>query len=180
LAYSRGFDLIEVHPALLSYSSPPFEIAALEAEGLWHGNWRTGDLAVFKKTLRVRELECDEDPEMSEEWRSFTVGKTNVRVKRAPDQHEKLRFEPASGTGDTHLHSVSRRSPIRPNIDLWTSRNLALKITRPECLYEVLFLNGRGIGFADAVDQVAKTNDLDPEGKVALSDIVRLLLDDAN
>ncbi len=179
LAHANGFDVVEAIPAILSYTSPPFEVSALRAEGLWHGSWRSGDLFVLKKTLRTPEQSLQVRGITSEEWESFTVGRTTVRVKHSSGRQGCLRFEPASLTGDVYLHSVSRRSPTRSRIDLWTSRNLALTITRPEYLSEVLLLKKAGLGFAEAIDHVASTNTLGAAGKEVLCDIVRLLMKDA-
>jgi len=77
--------------------------------------------------------------------------------------------------------SIPCRDDLRSGQALTCGRreNLALKITRPELLSEVLLLNGSGIKFADAIDQVASINGLDAASKTALGDIVRLLTKDA-
>jgi SAM-dependent methyltransferase len=177
-ANDLGFDLLQVMPAILSYSSPPFEVSSLKAVGLWSGNWRTGDLFIFKKTTRQPKEMVNASVADRDEWASFAVGSTSVRVKRSTGRVGRLLFEPASLTGDVYLHSVSRRSPARSSIDLWTSRNLALKITRPEYLAEVLLLAEGGMALADAIYRVAGMRDLDAASTKILCDIVRLLVKD--
>src|SRR5690348_593020 len=75
-----------------------------------------------------------------EEWQAFKVGAANVRVKVDPrsDGTEPFSFTAVSPTGDTHLHSVSRRSPVRKLINVWTSRNVALRTTRPRLIASIL------------------------------------------
>ncbi|HTU44183.1 MAG TPA: hypothetical protein VMF91_03940 [Bryobacteraceae bacterium] len=179
LAHAKGFDMVEGIPGALLYRSPPFEVSSLRAEGVWHGNWRLGDLFVFKKTLRTPEQYAGIGGSASEQWESFTVGGTSVRVKRSSERNGHLQFETVSATGDIRLHSVSRRSPTRAGINLWTSRNLAFRITRPDYLSEVLLLNERGVAFFEAIDHVASTNHLSAPEKEVLRDIILLLVRDA-
>ena len=179
LAFVQGFDLVEVSPSLLSYASPPFEVSSLRAEGLWEGDWRSGDLFVFRKTLRKPQQRTEVLRGMSEGWESFTIGTVSVRIKKTLGRKGALTFEPASLTGDIHLHSVSRRSPIRSGIDLWTSRNLALKITRPDYVLDALLLEERGMTFPEAIVCVSRNNSLDAASQQTLTEIVNLLLRDS-
>jgi hypothetical protein len=179
IAQAMGFDLLEQHHAVLSYSSPPFEVAALIAEGLWNGDWRLGDLFVFVKSSRLPKPLPTIKGEPNLDWAYFTIGRTSVRVKKVTGRAGPFQFAPASVTGDLRLHSVSRRSPARATIDVWNSRNLALKVSRPEYLIRVLCLNEDGIGLQDAVKRVAADNALDDASRVKLAEVVTLLSEDA-
>jgi len=55
-------------------------------------------------------------------------------------------FHNVSETNDVRLRSVSRRSPSRSKINLWTSRNIALRITRPDVVCAALQLLAEGHG----------------------------------
>jgi hypothetical protein len=178
-AYSKGFDLYEVHHAALLYDSPPFEVAALRAQGVDLADWRSGDLFVF--TLTSREPVATLRPRVIDEteWDSFTVGESVVKVRRRNIESLDVAFEPASPAGHLHLHSVSRRSPVRASIDLWTSRNLALKVSRPDYVSDVLFLAKSGITYRDAIVQVSTKNRMSIMNERNLCDLVNLLLKDA-
>jgi hypothetical protein len=53
-ATNAGFDLNESAPGLLSYQCPKFEQIDLAMQGIYCGNWRQGDLFVFRKISEVR------------------------------------------------------------------------------------------------------------------------------
>lgn len=129
-AAALGFDLIEVNPGALKYESPPFELEALRAEGIAIENWRSGDL--FSFVLRSHDLEPDSPAEkgVSDTWITIELGKTTIRIKNDDESpSEQFTYAPVSESGDSRLHSVSRRSPSRSRINLWTSRNVALVVS---------------------------------------------------
>jgi hypothetical protein len=178
-AYSQGFDLYEVHHAALQYTSPPFELAALQAQGINLTDWRYGDLFIFtstsRKSVSVPRLKVEDEVE----WDSFPIGKTIVRVRRRKGRKKTLEFAPASPGGHLHLHSVSRRSPVRASIDLWTSRNLALRLSRTDYVCDVLSLITNGMTYKNAVIRVSTERQLDKMSESALGSVVNLLLKDA-
>jgi hypothetical protein len=178
-AFGRGFDLWQVLPAALSYESPPFELAALKAEGIELSRWRSGDLFAFVLTTRDTIPMARQDSPAVDRWESFEIGKTVVRVKVRSADNEEFHFEPVSPSGDLHLHSVSRRSPVRPSIDVWSSRNFAMKVSRPDCVSDLLRQTAGGLRYKDALCKVAAEKKLSSAGEQALGKIVALLLNDA-
>ncbi len=178
-ACAKGFDLVEVDHSALQYDSPPFEAVALRKQGVHLTRWRTGDIFVFETSLRepiamprVKSLD-DTD------WDSFPISDTIVRIRKRHGNAEDLTFEPASLVGHLYLQSVSRRSPVRASIDLWTSRNLALKLSRPDYVSRVLSLANGGKTYKDAVMQTSIENNLNIANEKALGEVIDLLLNDA-
>lgn len=140
-ASERGFDLIRTEPTSLQYLSPPFEVEALKSEGLSVSPWRWGDLYTFVLTdRRVPEYR----PEYSEEhqlWRTWRVGRSVVKVKWDGTHGQgAFDFQNVVGASGMRLRSVSRRSPLRSRINVWTSRNLVLHVSRPDLVCSALEL----------------------------------------
>lgn len=90
--------------------------------------WRKGDMIIFLNDGKKlpENVEC----RIEEEWEDFLVGKIKVKIKKKNEELSKY-IAPKiliKNPEDAVLYSVSRRSPIRKNIDLWTSTNIGLKI----------------------------------------------------
>lgn len=123
-----GFDLIEVSPQFFRYETPTFELAALNTQGIKCGDWRSGDLYAFRK---VREHA--ESPQMSPvpgeaEWDEFRFGNLKVKLRHRDDKGQRgFHARPISGRAPV-LQTVSRRWPLRSEIDLWTSGNVAYTV----------------------------------------------------
>lgn len=180
MAAKVGFDLIEVKPAALHYSSPPFEIEALRAEGITLEDWRSGDIFCF--ALRCHELEeaGPHQPTDEDSWRAFRLGTTIVKIKeeRRPES-EPFDYNSISPTGSLRLRSVSRRSPVRSKINLWTSRNIALAVSKPIALSEALEKIQRGELSNRTLASMANEFHLSPEEIDKLREVLELLLKDA-
>jgi hypothetical protein len=179
-AAGLGFDLIELERGALGYESPPFEVEALRAEGIAIENWRSGDL--FSFVLRSHDLGPDSpaEPEASASWTTIELGSTTIRIKNDHEsQTEKFTYEPVSESGDTRLHSVSRRSPSRSRINLWTSRNVALVVSKRETLVDALLRVRNGKSMAEVLSGVSDKYQLADFEVKSLKDVIDLLLADA-
>jgi hypothetical protein len=131
-AMNLGFDLIEINAAALHYVSPPFETEALRAEGLVIGDWRTGDLFSFVMRSHKPQRSRPTTPNGNEQWQPVQLGKTTIKIKlELWTEGAPFSYEPVSPSGSVRLRSVSRRSPVRSRINVWTSRNVALRVSRP-------------------------------------------------
>jgi hypothetical protein len=180
MATRLGFDLIEVNPAALHYVSPPFEIEALRAEGLSITDWRTGDL--FSFLTRSYKLHTDKPnrSEAGEAWQSVQLGKTTVKIKREQlTEAEKFDYQPASASGSIRLRSVSRRSPARSRINLWTSRNVALRISKPVMVAEALGKIASGLSISATLASMAYEYQLSEPEMTKLRELFQLLMQDA-
>jgi len=166
-ASARGFDLVGTEPASLHYLSPPFEMEALKSEGLSVSPWRWGDLYTFVLTDHcVPEYR----PEYSEEhqlWRTWSVGRSVVKVKwDGTHGRGAFDFQNVAGASGMRLRSVSRRSPLRSKINLWTSRNIVLHVSRPDlvCAALELLLEGHQSGdIATALMNAERLSERDVE-----------------
>jgi len=118
-----GLELCGIQRSVLSYLSPVFEQNALRAASMpsLGGPWRRGDLAVFRC---VAESRCQRPPVVPVRgWSERTIGRIRIRL-RAKDSvsgWEDPSLNPIT-KGDI-LRSVSRRDPLRAQIDVWTSGN---------------------------------------------------------
>lgn len=181
-AASLGFDLIEVTPGALHYESPPFEIEALRAEGLALGEWRSGDLFSFAMRSPVRRKRVPQTkPKDLERWESIPFGRTTVKIKvERTESREPFDFKAASSTGSIRLRSVSRRSPARSRINFWTSRNVALTITKPQMVGELLRNVANGRSAPEALAVAAYEYQLSDKEMERLRLLVELLNSDAS
>jgi hypothetical protein len=131
----QGFHLLNRHPLLLRYETPPFEQAAMGAAGASApAQWRRGDLLTFD--LPERFAPGPRPLPTGPRWSGFELAQIPLRVN--PDA-------PALGNdlvcsllpGDL-LSTVSRRDPIRPRVALWTSRNRVFASSNPVQLLELV------------------------------------------
>jgi len=152
-ASERGFDLLRTEPGLLAYLSPPFELEALKSDGLNVSAWRSGDLYTFALSNREVSKYKPEHTDQEQLWRTFTVGRTVVKVKwDGTHLTGNFDFSNVSEMHDIRLRSVSRRSPVRSSINLWTSRNIALHVSRPDLTCAALQLLVEGHHSADVAN----------------------------
>ena len=129
-ARKAGFDPVEIAPGALSYECPKFEQVALSMRGIHCGDWRTGDLFVFRKIKEPRSSLKVFPPKDEPVWDEYRFGLLKVKLRHRPRVAcGKLRIRPVSDEGPC-LGTVSRRSPLRRRIDLWTSDNIAYSVTR--------------------------------------------------
>lgn len=153
-ALSAGFDIHEVLPSALSYRTPGFEKTSLESEGIFMktDSWRKSDLFVLR---RVREIDKDLIfPEVSQEdeWDDFLIGKKRIKLKKSNRPPSNTPFRYRHVDEGKILRSVSRRSPLRGAIDLWTSKNEAYVIDGGvELLRKGLQQLQNGVSIASAV-----------------------------
>jgi hypothetical protein len=176
-AQERGFDLFCVDRAVLGYLSPPFEVASLKSDGIVMPVWRSGDLYTFVLARREQLDREVKSPDEEQGWQTFTIGRTVVKVKSDDIPSEmQFDFDNVSEMNDFRLRSVSRRSPSRAAINLWTSRNLALNLTRPDIACAVLQLLARGYSDGDAVTKLRETNQLSLSEFNKLRDLLALLI----
>jgi hypothetical protein len=178
-AQECGLEIVDIRPSRLAYDSPAFEQASLRAEDIPLRDWRRGDLFIFRRNTLACQPKSDGFVEEDSQWASFSVGKTIVKVKCRDSTSASVEFRALSPTGDVHLHSVSRRAPFRSQIDVWNSRNLALWLSRPDYLCDILEHQKRGGTFEEAISQIVTENGLSGESRNALTEVVNLLVEDA-
>jgi len=129
-AIQAGFDLCEVSPNSLTYESPIFEQIALATQGIFCDNWRAGDLFVFRKVGEPLSNLKVAYPKDEPKWDEYRFNRLKVKLRqRTIINKNKLGIRPLSDKG-SYLGTVSRRSPLRSCIDLWTSDNVAYSVDR--------------------------------------------------
>jgi len=175
-----GFDLIEAELGALRYLSPPFEIEALRTDGIILDDWRSGDLFSFVLGSRPPEQVKHRHPTNKETWHTHQLGGTTIKVKvQGGESNQAFRFQPASSSKNIRLRSVSRRSPARSRINLWTSRNIALKVSKTAVLEDALQKIGNGESPMDSLASVAYEYQLTDDERGELQELLRLLSQDA-
>jgi hypothetical protein len=180
LASRHGFDLIRTEPGLLHYLSPPFEAEALKMEGLDLPIWRSGDLCMYVRTARDVVASQDFQTGDNRAWRTFNVGPMIVKVKwDGTHETEKFSFQKVAGASSMRLRSVSRRSPLRSGINLWTSRNLALNVTRPDLACQSLQLLLEGHRCQEVVKALVTAGELSKTEADHLNELLTILINDA-
>ena len=138
MSLANSFRPVSVTPNFLGYVTPQFKSAAAAAVGLHLGDhWRRGDLA----TVRVdKPLGRIGDPKPAhlrgrKLWRRYTFDALQVALKitiSPLDQPPVL----TSIVKDNVLADVSRRLPLRSQIDLSTSNNVVLSIENSHAFAE--------------------------------------------
>lgn len=180
LSFQNAFDLLRTEPASLTYISPPFEFEALKLEGLNLPIWRSGDLYTYVRTSRAVLATEDVRFDESHFWRTFSVDRVIVKVKwDGTHKIGNFAFQKVSGAASMRLRSVSRRSPLRSGINLWTSRNLALNVTRPDIVCEGLELLSEGYGSSEAATALMVAEKLSTTEVKDLNALLSILVNEA-
>lgn len=174
-----GLSLIRQEPAMLPYSSPPFEINALKAEGIRAilVEWRRGDLTVFRKDGREVPPQPAFPSTIEEVWAEGSLRGVRIRVK----PHDSTKFKnPKLETiidGDI-LPSASRRDERRSLADVWTSGNRVFACRGPHILRHVLCALVSGLSPEEAVARYLKRTLSDRERRLvceAASQVIKLV-----
>lgn len=139
IAMSYGLSLVSMETHVAHYYTPQFEQETLVRKGIEAKNWRRGDLAVFiSDGTRLPEniaLRVEEG-----QWRELIVGKVKVKV-RIKDENPDIYIAPELldfADGNVVLPTVSRRDPVRKEIDLWTSTQHGFKIKGWRAIWKIV------------------------------------------
>lgn len=134
-AAAAGLRLTEQHPGALLYRTPPFERNALRAEGIRcpARPWRRGDLWVMSAETATA---LDRPNGSGSPWTEVTCNRVRLRFRldrRGPTAAVADPRLVSIISGDV-LPSVSRRHPLRSQVDVWTSGNRIYACREPELL----------------------------------------------
>ena len=179
-AVELGFDLSEMNPAVLQYASPPFESEALRAESISVKDWRTGDLFTFVRRMETPRRQVLTGAKTTDRWESILLGNTTIKVRVQQASAEPFDYMGASHTGELRLRSVSRRSPARSRVNLWTSRNLALVVSNTTLVVAVLRKIEAGLSTTEALSIIGYEYQLKIADQAKLESLIHLLQRDAD
>lgn len=139
IAMSYGLSLVSMETHVAHYYTPQFEQETLVRKGIEAKNWRRGDLAVFiSDGTRLPEniaLRVEEG-----QWRELIVGRVKVKV-RVKDENPDIYIAPELldfVDGNVAFPTVSRRDPVRKEIDLWTSTQRGFKIKGWKAIWKIV------------------------------------------
>jgi hypothetical protein len=125
----RSIGHVSLKPDLLSYVTPSFERAVLDAKEIGHlGRWRRADLALVR--VRRKRLPYEFEPVPDNEWKYREISGRIVRSlwERAGEQGMPV-IEPADAAAGYRLSSVSRFYLQSSGINLITSRGGAAVVS---------------------------------------------------
>lgn len=129
IAMSYGLSIVAMESHVAHYYTPQFEQESLREKGINAKNWRRGDFAIFiSDGTRLPENIAQRVEES--EWREALIGKIKVKV-RVKDETPNVYVAPELlkfAERDVIFPSVSRRDPLRNEINLWTSTQRGFKI----------------------------------------------------
>jgi hypothetical protein len=138
-ASAAGLALVTVSEGSVRYVTPPFEVNAMRAAGVFLSlpEWRSGDLAIYQSRRRG----AVERPAVSPEaqWAEVTIKGIRIKMRLASDSSGEKAGSPELESlihGDV-LPSVSARHPIRGLVDVWTSGNRIFKCKNTRTLLEL-------------------------------------------
>jgi hypothetical protein len=113
---------VSIDEGAISYSVPCFERWSYARLGISLSHpWRTGDLVTLIKKRAWLEPPPKAATEGGRRWHRFLNGKRQIAVREGEEAAV------PSGLQAWALNSVSRRSPERSMIDIWTSRNVVAR-----------------------------------------------------
>jgi hypothetical protein len=179
-ASERGFELLAVDASSLHYSSPAFEVEALRGEGISLGDWRSADLYSFELTSRPVPETNVRAADGTDPWATYQILSMVVKIKLENGKSDRpFEFKEVPGVADMRLRSVSRRSPARTHINLWTSRNLVAQVTRPDIVSKALGFLQSGVDVPEALARLKADASLDPGESKTLERLLALLLNES-
>ena len=138
-AEAQGLTLIGHLPEVVTYESPPFELAALSAANLpaFDPYWRRADLLKFTKVGSPRRpLHPQSTTPSSDSWEEVAIGRARIRVHRVSLGTEPPLLTPVV-PGEV-LDSVSGRDPRRSSANVWTTTNRVFQTPDPIGLLDSL------------------------------------------
>ena len=140
-----GLKLIKIIPKYFVYETPNFERNTLKVQNLQFENWRISDLFIFERVSSEINNEVIIPLFDEPTWNEYNVGSKKIKIRKTANQSDNqiFSFESADPNGIIFT-DVSRRSPFRNRIDVWTSDNLAFKVERTIILN--LFFNSLNLG----------------------------------
>lgn len=122
---------VELHPKVVCYSSPIFELETFRALGISDpGDWRVADLLVIRNVRGHIAPRPETNLRLADRgWTTFTIGRQVIKLRDAPTgSHEFEELLPIDGCPNNTLTTVSERDPRRPLIGVWTSRNRVAQV----------------------------------------------------
>jgi hypothetical protein len=168
LAAAMGLHLVSQQPGQLVYQTPGFEQQALQARGLHCRDWRRGDLWTFCKVATPTAYPPDEPIQDELTWVEYRVGTTRIKAKSASvERAVRFTYRAADPSGAVSTH-VSRRSPFRTAINVWSSANQAYVVTRIALLHAGLALLTAGQCGPEVPDLLSSEYQLDEAEKLNL------------
>lgn len=122
MALAEHLGHVSIYDGVLQYETPLFEERIFEGVGIRADRWRHADLVTISTTSRRRRL--PERPRPREElWDSYVVGSQVIKLRAMQRADQAWLIRPVSGVAGYLSSSVSRRDPLRPVVDVWTSRS---------------------------------------------------------
>ncbi len=136
---SCGFKMRSCLQDELLYRVPPFERIELEKSNLFIGEWRTSDLVELDK-IADADLSVPENPSDEANWHDLVVGGILIKIRKrkyVANLNSILTFDYAN-LQEPYFGTISRRSPYRDRIDIWTSDNMAFSTSNPRIIQKIL------------------------------------------
>jgi len=139
IAMEYGLSLVSMESHVAHYYTPQFEQESLAGKGIEAKNWRRGDLVMF-----ISNGAClPENIALSVEegqWQELIIGKIKVKVRVNNENSETYIAPELLDFVDENIviPTVSRRDPIRSEIDLWTSTQRGFKIKGWKAVWKIV------------------------------------------
>jgi hypothetical protein len=139
-AWTAGLDLVTSSEGSVRYVTPPFEVNALRAAGVFRSlpEWRSGDLAVYQ-SRRVVALQRPTATSSATQWAEVMINGIRIKIRLTSESQGEKEGSPELDSlveGDV-LPSVSARHPIRDLVDVWTSGNRIFRCKSTRALLEL-------------------------------------------
>lgn len=133
-ASQTGLKLIEKKKKYFTYETPIFEQNTLKVNNLYCQSWRKSDLYIFEKLATAdTNIQVDENNDL-ESWVEFRWKNKKIKIRNHSCQDDTLFIYEPADPNNLIFTNVSRRSPYRKRIDVWTSDNFAFKVCKAKVL----------------------------------------------
>lgn len=142
-----GFDVVSRQPLALHYTTPPFEINAIRAGGVWEvpSSWRRGDLWVLRRHA-TKQLATNSSP-LETGWSEASLDGIRLKIHIGQDRlFGDIDPRLVSVVGKDICPSVSRKHPLRASGVVWTSGNRVFDCASPAALIVVCQALSQRIG----------------------------------
>lgn len=133
-----GLHLLEIIPDYFTYETPPFEKNTLKVQNLYCESWRKSDLFIFQKDDSIENQMESFNNSNDESWIEFRRYTKKVKIKKTRIQDDTFFKYESSDPDNIVFTNVSRRSPYRNRIDVWTSDNFAFRVYKLKVLVSYL------------------------------------------
>lgn len=179
-AQKVGLQLVEIVSDYFIYETPNFEKNTLATQALFCENWRKSDLFVFQK---IDDFECQTESianDSDESWIEFRWQNKKIKIRNVACQGEDIFAYESADPDNIVFTNVSRRSPNRKRIDIWTSDNFAFRVYKLKILISYFEITNSGKNHNETVLLLKEKFLISEQEALDLTKLIETILNDSS